>query len=267
MAHSGAQHFVQDNWGFVGGLGSHDMTDMGPESTEWEDALVKHKIISKRTKVKTVDQMNTEWREEQEQIDELADKTLDELDELEEELDEDTLIAYRRHRIAEMQAAQESAKWGTITQISEPEFVPVVSDGSKGGWVICCLFASGTKSTYMLQCLANVAARHPEVRFVKIVGRECIRNYPDRYCPTLLVYKDGDAAGHIKGDFAFGGKSMTADTIEWHLSTQNPTLGCWESDQDDDPFERFSRLHKITGKNYRDNLNQQLEEDSDSLDL
>ena len=27
------------------------------------------------------------------------------------------------------------------------------------------------------------------VKFLKIVGSQCIANFPDRLCPTILVYK------------------------------------------------------------------------------
>ena len=90
---------MQDNYGFTGGLGSHDMEDHGPQTTEWEDALVKHKIISKRIKVKTVDQLNTEWREENKIAEEIVEehkiRTLEEIDELEDDVDEMTLLEYR----------------------------------------------------------------------------------------------------------------------------------------------------------------------------
>merc|ERR1719499_2701400 len=103
----GGQYVVNKEWGTVGGKGTMDWEDNGPQTTEWEDQLVKHKIISKRTRLKTVDQKNTEWREEQEQIDTMASKDLDEIDEMEDELDDRALLDYRKDRIAAMRRAQQ----------------------------------------------------------------------------------------------------------------------------------------------------------------
>jgi len=274
MAHSGAQHFqVEDKWGFTGGMGSVDGWETnGPKTTEWEDALVKHKIISKRIKLKTVDKLNQEWRDEEAEIDELDSKTLDELEEMEDELDRDTLMEYRRRRFAEVQEQQAKEKFGSMKEISKVEFVKEVAEESAGTWVVCCLYEPGEEiNRFMVQCLSNVASRHKDIKFVKIVGNECIPGYPARNCPTLLLYNDGVASGHLKGTSQLGGQAMTADTIEWELSN----LGCWESDQDDDPFKKFARLHmkaykkgKVHNNTRMQNLNYNEDEDSsDLLDL
>ncbi|KAK6913003.1 hypothetical protein RJ641_022604 [Dillenia turbinata] len=43
----------------------------------------------------------------------------------------------------------------------------------------------------MLQCLEELATRHPATKFVKIISTDCIPNYLDRNLPTLLVYNNG----------------------------------------------------------------------------
>jgi len=258
---------VQDNYGFTGGLGSHDVEDHGPQTTEWEDALVKHKIISKRIKVKTVDQLNTEWREENKIAEEIVEehkiRTLEEIDELEDDVDEMTLLEYRRKRMRQLQEQQSKAKFGTIREITKPEFIPEVSEGSLNDqWVVCCLYVNNRRNMYMLQCLRNVAARHPDVKFCQIVGPQCIENYPERHCPTILIYLNNESKGHIKGDAQFGGEKMTADIVEWELAN----LGMFRTDQDEDPWKKFAKLKHISGrKEYRDAAAD--DEDSDSLDL
>lgn len=261
--HSGMQNFVvEDNYGIVGGKGAVDGWETGPQTTEWEDALVKHKIISKRTRIKTTDKLNTEWRAEQEKLKqtEMDRKTLDELDELEDELEDDVLRNYRKQRLLEMQEKKAKNKFGTVEEINKPQFVPEVSEGSKNGhWVVCCLFEPGARSSnIMLHCLQNIAARHPDVKFVKIVGSICIENYPSRNCPTLLLYHNGEAKGHIKGTTQFGGETMTADVIEWELAHQ---VGAWETDQEMDPWKKFAKLH-FAGKKH-----EWEDEEDDSLDI
>merc|ERR1711953_1095349 len=96
---------------------------------------------------------------------------------------------------------------------------------------------------FMLHCLQNVAARHKQVKFLKIVGNLCIENYPARNCPTLLIYLEGSAVGHIKGTGQFGGDKMNADILEYELSA----LGMYESDQEENPWKKFAKLHKKKG--------------------
>jgi len=242
MAHSGAQEFmIQDNYGYLGGKGALDGEDLGPVSSEWQDALVKHKIISKFERLETVDEKNTKFRKEEKKrkARELEEKELAELDELEDELDERDIYSLRKERIKQMKAAAETNKFGSIDLISEPQFVHEVSNSSLGGnYVICCLFKhTDDVNIYGLKCLAQVARRHADVKFVKIGSKECIHNYPDVHTPTLLVYHDGAAIGHIKRD-QLGGYGMTADTLEWDLSL----LGCYKTDQDENPTKKFAKL-------------------------
>ena len=56
--------------------------------------------------------------------------------------------------------------------------------------------------------LATVAARNKSTKFVKIIGDQCIPNYPDRNLPTLLIYGDGDVKGQLVGATQLGGLNM-----------------------------------------------------------
>lgn len=56
--------------------------------------------------------------------------------------------------------------------------------------------------------LATVAARNKSTKFVKIIGDQCIPNYPDRNMPTLLIYGDGDVKGQLVGAAQLGGLNM-----------------------------------------------------------
>jgi hypothetical protein len=56
--------------------------------------------------------------------------------------------------------------------------------------------------------LATVAARNKSTKFVKIIGDQCIPNYPDRNLPTLLIYGDGDVKGQLVGAAQLGGLNM-----------------------------------------------------------
>merc|ERR1712154_607642 len=117
--------------------------------------------------------------------DKYADKTMEELDELEDEIDEDKLHALRQQRLAELQEKAKLDKFGRVKQISKPEYMKEVTEASKETPVVCLLFVFGQEqSQIMLKCLEQLAGKFKHIKFVKIVGQECIPNYKDSFCPT-----------------------------------------------------------------------------------
>lgn len=144
-----------------------------------------------------------------------------------------------------------------------------MTEASVNNPVVCCLFVHGQEeSRLLLDCLDKLAAKFKSVKFVKIVGQECIPNYKDHHCPTLVIYKDGDPIGNIKGLFNFGGKKLVnADIVEWELAK---ATGIWKATMEDNP--RQFKLKKIGGassKKYTITKKSADAEDSDSdsLDL
>lgn len=71
-----------------------DGYDVYHQTTEWEDALAKHKIIEKRKKPISNDVLDTKAMWEEKEKDPYADKTLEDLQELEDEIDEDVCSIY-----------------------------------------------------------------------------------------------------------------------------------------------------------------------------
>ena len=63
--------------------------------TEWEDILIKHKIIAAPDVPPTDDELQLDYQQRHQLKDELDGKTLDELNELEDDLDETVLETYR----------------------------------------------------------------------------------------------------------------------------------------------------------------------------
>lgn len=248
-----------------------DAYDIGPQTTEWEDALAKHKIIEKRKKPKTNDTLDTQRMWEEKEKDPYADKTLEDLDELEDEIDEDKLRELRKQRLAELQAKAKLDKFGRVKPISKPEYTKEVTESSIKQPVVCCLFVFGQEeSQIMLKILEALAAKFKSVKFVKIQGQECIPNYKDSFCPTLVIYKDGDPVGNIKGLYNFGGKKVVnADIVEWELAE---STSIWKSTLEENP--RKFKLKKIGGANNNANKKYTIvkksnveDSDSDSLDL
>ncbi|RKO88900.1 thioredoxin-like protein, partial [Blyttiomyces helicus] len=145
----------------------------------------------------------------------IEDRDLDELDELEDEEDERVLESYRRARIAEMQATASREKYGTVTQISKPDFVTEVTEASKTVFVVVHLFQNHLPACKLLNALLDrIAARHKATKFLKIIADQCIKDYPDRNCPSLLVYGEGDIKANLVGMAQFGGMAATVGSVE-----------------------------------------------------
>lgn len=90
----------------------------------------------------------------------LEEKTLDDLDELEDEEDERVLEEYRRKRIAEMKELASKCKYGEVQEISAEDYVKEVNNAGEDVWVILHLYKSGYNETKQGQVFtANVATK------------------------------------------------------------------------------------------------------------
>ncbi len=61
------------------------------------------------------------------------------------------------------------------------------------------------------ECLTELAKKHPQTKFVKIISTECIPSYPDKNVPTVLIYKDTKCLQHLIGLGPFGGPRTTPE--------------------------------------------------------
>ncbi|KAI8921031.1 thioredoxin-like protein [Powellomyces hirtus] len=188
------------------------------EDNEWNDALRAQGIIEPKEAEITEDQINemmdkvisSKYGEK-----DIEDRTLDELDELEDEEDDRVLESYRRQRMAEIHAASRLEKYGTVTQISKPDYTVEVTEASANTWVVVHLFQNSVPACKLVNgILDRLAARYRATKFLKIVADQCIPNYPDRNTPTLLVYGNGDLKRNIIGIEQLGGNNTTVDHIE-----------------------------------------------------
>ncbi|RKP27494.1 putative viral IAP-associated factor [Syncephalis pseudoplumigaleata] len=186
------------------------------EDTEWNDILRAHGILPPKVEEKEASD------EEPESIDErrtrqLDEVPLDELDTLDDEsfADDHFLEAYRRQRMAEIKARAEQERYGTLQQISEPDFIREVTEASKETWVVVHLFQPSLPLCRLLnERLGVLAAKYPATKFVKIIATDCIRNYPDRNLPTLLIYGRGDMQRQCVGTAQLGGPQLPLNKLE-----------------------------------------------------
>ncbi|XVF60086.1 hypothetical protein PTKIN_Ptkin08bG0015300 [Pterospermum kingtungense] len=131
----------------------------------------------------------------------IDEKTEEELEELEDDLDDDRFLEeYRKKRLAEMrEAANKISKF--------PE---------------CGL---------LLQCLEELAVKYAATKFVKIISTDCIPNYPDRNLPTVLVYNNGAVKANYVGLHSFG-RRCTPEGVALVLCQSDPVLNDGQSGSD-----------------------------------
>ena len=138
----------------------------------------------------------------------LEGKELDELDELEDDEDEAFLEQYRQKRMQELNSLTKKSVHGSVYPISKPEYSREVTEASHKGPVFVNLTASmGTnvESRVLSELWRQAAAEYGDVKFCEIRADKAIENYPDRNCPTILVYKNGDIVKQVVTLMTLGG--------------------------------------------------------------
>ena len=150
-------------------------------------------------------------------------KSLQQLNEAEDDLhgdDEEQMFEMlRRKRLMEMKQKASKAKYKGVYEISASEYVNEVCKTDDDSYVVVHLFAPGLEECKVLdQIFLELATRHPYTKFVKIKGNAAIPNFPDRNCPTVLIYQKGKMIKQWIGLVPFGGlKKISADNVEWRL--------------------------------------------------
>lgn len=125
----------------------------------------------------------------------LEGKDLDELDELEDDEDEVFLEQYRQKRMQELNALTKRVKHGSVYPISKPDYSREVTEASNEGPVLVNLtspLGSNVESRVLSELWRQAAKEYGDVKFCEIRADKAIEGYPDRNCPTILVYKNGD---------------------------------------------------------------------------
>ncbi|PVU97496.1 hypothetical protein BB561_000505 [Smittium simulii] len=188
------------------------------EDTEWNDALRKHKIIPEKPKEITDNEiydMLVEQRQEEE-----ANKHRDmDMEELEELLFDDRILeTYRNERLAALSAETSKAKFGSLNYISETEYAKEITEASKSAAVVAHLFDDSLElCTLVNRVFEELAKKYCATKFVAAKGTRCIKNYPLRNMPTILVYLNGDLRQQLVGVSQLGGENMKAADMEKFL--------------------------------------------------
>ncbi|KAI8624907.1 thioredoxin-like protein [Xylariaceae sp. FL1651] len=177
--------------------------------TEWNDILRKHGIIPEKPPSPTpmIEEAILEGRRIAHE-NRLEGKDLDELDALEDEEDEAFLEQYRQKRMQELNSLTKKAIHGSVYPITKPEYSREVTEASNNGPVFVNLISSmGTniESRVLSELWRQAAKEYGDIKFCEIRADKAIENYPDRNCPTILVYKNGDIVKQIVTLVTMGG--------------------------------------------------------------
>eukprot|EP00657_Telonema_sp_P-1_P010654 TRINITY_DN517_c0_g1_i2.p2 TRINITY_DN517_c0_g1~~TRINITY_DN517_c0_g1_i2.p2 ORF type:complete len:182 (-),score=86.06 TRINITY_DN517_c0_g1_i2:134-679(-) len=111
-----------------------DDTHTGSGKNEWEDELIKHKVMDAPLDHKKMAFMLQMKREDEATLNpknDLDDKDLDELLELEDDIDEKMFQKYRESRMAELMEQQLNERFGQLYGVKQDEYVREITEASK----------------------------------------------------------------------------------------------------------------------------------------
>jgi len=193
---------------------------------------VKLGNFAPRPKQVTNDEIQTMLLDNASQIDPLAPKTLTELTELEDEVEEDFMAKYRKKRLEELRKHQKG-KYGKVCLISKKEYIREVNEASQEGWVCLHLAQEYVPTSLRLsEAWKDLAARFTNIKFAEGVANKIVEYFPDASVPAIFLYKDGECQHQIIGAEKVGGTRVNGDSVEWLLAT----YGVVKTDLEGDPL-------------------------------
>lgn len=143
----------------------------------------------------------------------LEGKDIDELKELEDEEDEAFMEHYLQKRMQELKALSQKAVHGSVYPISKPEYQREVTDASSDNKTVMVNLVSslgGNVESRVLSDLWRQAAKeYGDIKFCEMRADQAIEGYPDKNCPTILVYRNGDIVKQIVTLMTVGGPRMS----------------------------------------------------------
>ena len=101
--------------------------------------------------------------------------------------------------------------------ISKPDYSREVTDASQNGPVLVNLtsgLGTNVESRVLTELWRKAAAEFGEVKFCEIRGDMAIEGYPDRNCPTILVYHKGDIVKQVVTLMTLGGVRIGMPQID-----------------------------------------------------
>ena len=142
---------------------------------------------------------------------------MDELDDLEDIEDEEFLEKYRQQRRNELASLSKKALHGTVYPISKPDYSREVTEASVNGPVLVNLtsgLGTNVESRVLTELWRQAAPEYSEIKFCEIRGDMAIEGYPDKNCPTILIYNKGDLVKQVVTLATVGGVRIGMRNID-----------------------------------------------------
>lgn len=113
------------------------------------------------------------------------DMDLEELDEMLDKVDEEddrVVEMYKRQRMLDLKKQANLELYGSVTQITKPDYNQQVTVASQSCWVVVVLFQTYLPASRLLLAhIETLAKKYKATKFIKIQADLCIENYPDVY--------------------------------------------------------------------------------------
>jgi hypothetical protein len=91
--------------------------------------------------------------------------------------------------------------FGQVYHLQKPDYAREVTEASKQAFVLVHLTTSSSSSStsrnheesrLLTEILRELASTFRDVKFCEMQGNMCIEGYPDKNCPSILVYRNGE---------------------------------------------------------------------------
>lgn len=95
----------------------------------------------------------------------------------------------------ELSTVAKKSVFGHVYHLQKPDYTRDVTEASKSCFVLVHLTSSlsnNVESRLLTELWRDLARIFGDVKFCEIRGDMCIEGYPEKNCPTILVYHDGE---------------------------------------------------------------------------
>ena len=147
----------------------------------------------------------------------LEGKDLDELAELEDDEEEAFLEQYKQQRMREIASLQKKSVHGSVYPLTKPEYSREVTEASNSGAVFVNLTSTtntNVESRVLSELWRQAAQEYGDIKFCEMRADHAIEGYPEKNCPTILVYRNGDIVKQIVTLMTVGGPRMNMMNLD-----------------------------------------------------
>jgi hypothetical protein len=248
--------------------------EVSGDTTEWDDILIKKGILTEEDVLlgkgldptKFMDKYKEPEAEAQPEptvFDKLEGASLGEIDEIEDDLDDDSILAkFRESRIQQMKEEKLKNRWGSVIEISRVDWVKEVTECSKDCWVCVHLYEDSIPHcTLVDEAMKILCAKFPAVKFINIRSQQAVENWPEKNLPTLFCYNKGDLQVQLLTLNSVGGDSCREENLEWWMAEK----GIVTTELEGNPNSPRKTVNRIVGKHTTHNSSIYSDDEDDDV--